>query len=323
MILGSFLKGLILGAAAAAGIGVYNRRGEVQSRPLRFVLSGEARAYGWRRGRVCYQVAGTQSAPPLLLVHGIYATSSAWEMRRLHEHFQAGYRVYTPDLLGFGLSDRPAIPYDDTLYVQLITDFVRDVIGTRTAVIASSLGATFVVAAAAAQPDLFGPLVLIEPVGVRRLARTRGAPGELVGALIRSQVLGEFLFNLLVSKPAIRWFLRTQAYLDPAAITDEVVQIQYDLSHRPNARFAPAAFVSGALNREVRSEFAALRQPILLAWGYQSTITPIQNATVFLQTNPRAEIVGFDARSLPHDEAAPVFNDEVGGWLRRHWPPLT
>lgn len=318
---GSFVRGLLLGAFAAGGMGAYNRRRETWSEPPDTGLSGESRAYEWRRGRVCYRLAGPENAPPLLLVHGIYATSSGWEMRKLHEHFRAGYRVYTPDLLGFGLSDHPAISYDDDLYVQLIGDFVRDVVGARTAVIASSLGGSFVVAAAAAHPELFGPLVLIEPVGIQQLARESGRPGEVVYALFRSQVLGEFLFNLLASKPSIRLFLRTQAYLDPNFITDEVAQIQHDLTRQPNARFAPGAFVAGALNRNIRDEFAALRQPILLTWGYQSSITPIQQATAFLRANPRAEIIGFDARSLPHDETAPLFNEEVERWLRQHWPP--
>ncbi|MCZ7569428.1 MAG: alpha/beta fold hydrolase [Ardenticatenaceae bacterium] len=323
MRLSSFVRGLVLGGSAAIGMSAYNWLSQVQGQRPLTNLSGEIRAYSWRRGRICYQVAGAESASPLLLVHGIYATASRWEMRKLHEYFQATYRVYTPDLLGFGLSDHPAIRYDDELYIQLVADFVRDVVGRGTAVIASSLSGSFVIAAAAAQPDRFGPLVLIEPVGLRHLAREPGAFADLVSALFRSQVLGEFLFNLLVSTPSIRWFLRRQGYLDPLFITDEVVRVQYDLSHQPNARFAPAAFVAGALNRNVRSEFGALRQPILLTWGYQSTITPIQHATAFLQANPRAEIIGFDARSLPHDEAASAFNEEVGAWLRALWPAVS
>lgn len=323
MILGPVIKGVIAGSSAAVGMGMLNRRNVAQSHPPATALDGESCGYYWRHGRVLYQVAGPKEAPPLVLVHGIYATASNWEMRAVHKYFAEKYRVYTPDLLGFGLSDHPAIYYDDNLYIEFLTDFVAEVVGSRTAVIASSLGATYTVSAAARRPDLFGPLVLIEPVGIHQRSCEAGILGKLSNAILRSQVLGEFLFNLLVSKPGLRWFLKSQVFLDSARVTDDLVQIQYDLGHQPNARFAPAAFISGTLNRNIRDEFAGLEGPVLLIWGYQATMTPIQQATFFLQANPRAEIVGFDAKALPHVEAAEDFNEEVESWLRRTWPPIS
>jgi len=49
-----------------------------------------------------------------------------------------------PDLLGFGFSDKPgSAPYSADLYVELITDFIREVTDYPVNVIASSLGAAF------------------------------------------------------------------------------------------------------------------------------------------------------------------------------------
>lgn len=48
-------------------------------------------------------------------------------MKKLEKH----YTVYTIDLLGCGRSDKPYLTYTNYLYVQLLTDFIHDVIGER------------------------------------------------------------------------------------------------------------------------------------------------------------------------------------------------
>ena len=84
----------------------------------------------------------------MLFVHSIHAAACNYEFRKNVEFFaQTGYRVYAPDLLGFGLSDHPAMTYTDEVYIALIADFARDVIGQQTHVIASSLSCSFVIAA--------------------------------------------------------------------------------------------------------------------------------------------------------------------------------
>ena len=43
--------------------------------------------------------------------------------------------VYTLDLLGCGKSDKPNFTYTNFLYVQLVTDFINNVIGEKADVI--------------------------------------------------------------------------------------------------------------------------------------------------------------------------------------------
>lgn len=312
-------KGIVGGAAAILGMSAVNQRIE-QRATIPRVLSGTEAEWAWQHGTIRYTVAGPEGAPPLLLLHGIYATAHGWEMRRVHNALADRYRVYTPDLLGFGRSDHPPLDYDDDLYIQLITDLAVQVIGGKAAVIASTLTCSHLIAAAARRSDLFGPLVLIEPVGLQQLARKTGLLGDAVYTLVKSPVVGEFLFNLLASRASIRWYLTRQAYVDPTLVTEEVLDANYAAAHQPNARFAPGAFVAGRFNRNIRHDLAQLRQPILLTWGYKSTIVPVQQATEFMKVAPRAEIIGFDAAGLPHDETATEFVAEVAGWLRDHWP---
>src|SRR5579885_2619365 len=95
---------------------------------LNAAIGGERRTFSWIQGAVSYRVRG--SGPPVILLHGIHAAASAYEMRRLFALLDAGYRVYAPDLLGFGLSDRPPLHYGADTYVALTGDFLREVVGT-------------------------------------------------------------------------------------------------------------------------------------------------------------------------------------------------
>src|SRR5689334_10107874 len=139
-------KGLMVGVGAAAG-GVVALAGAnaalaASAPPLEPVLPGETKRYSWRDGEIGYTVRG--SGAPILLLHGIYATACGYEMRRPFALLAESHRVYCPDLIGFGLSDRPAMAYTPTIYMQMIRDFVQDVIGRSCIVIASSLTAAYV-----------------------------------------------------------------------------------------------------------------------------------------------------------------------------------
>lgn len=311
-----FLRGLVASGLVSAALAGFNYLSQEASLPTQPALRGKERYYDWRMGRIAYQVAGPEAGEPMLLVHSIHAAASSYEFRKNFDFFaQAGYRVYAPDLLGFGFSDHPAISYEDELYIALIGDFVRDVIARQSHVIASSLSCSYIIAAAARYPERFGSLVLIEPVGLKQLRRKLPVVSHVAQRLIQLPIVGEAFFNALTSPPSLRYYLKRQGYLDESLVTDDMIAYHYNISHQPNAHYAPAAFISGALNRDVRDEWASLKNTTLIAWGYQATTTPVQNGTEFLRLNPRAAINGYDANMLPHDEQAERFNIETLRWL--------
>lgn len=314
---GGLLRGAVAGVLASAALAGFNYlSGEASEGPMP-VLGGTRKQYPWRMGTIAYHVDGPEEGEPLLFVHSIHAAASSYEFRKNFGFFaQKGYRVYAPDLLGFGLSDHPALTYTDEIYIALLADFVRDVIGGPSHVIASSLGCSFTIAAAARYPERFGALVLLGPVGLERLHRKAPVIGDLFYRFVQSPILGEAFFNALTSPPSLRYFLNKQGYLDPAQVTEEMIAYHYNTAHQPNARFAPGAFVSGALNRDVRAEWSSLKNRLLLVWGYQATTVPVQSGTEFLRLNPRAVINGYDANLLPHDEQADAFNADTLTWFQ-------
>src|SRR6266446_2483088 len=110
-------------------------------------LPGEARIYRWKQGHIFYKVLGAADAPPLLLLHTPEVGASAYEMRGIMELLAPYYRVYAPDLIGFGLSDRPGIDYSAETYIALCRDFLVDVVARPATIIASRVSCNYAVTA--------------------------------------------------------------------------------------------------------------------------------------------------------------------------------
>jgi pimeloyl-ACP methyl ester carboxylesterase len=271
--------------------------------------------FAWRGKQIAYYTAGRSDAPPLLLVHSINAAASSFEFRQTFAGLSEQYRVTTFDLLGFGGSDRPAQRYSASEYADLIADLQRAVVGAGAGVIASSLGAAYTVRAAAHNPGLFGPLLLICPTGIRDLAQP-AQPGLLYALLYGP--LGDVLFAGLASRPSIRYFLAQQSYYDPAVVTEALIDGFYRAAQQPNAKYAPICFLTGLLNCHIAEDFATLPQPIQLVWGRQAEITPFSRAGEFLALNRQAQIEVIEhARLSVQDEQPQLFNQLAGQFFSR------
>ena len=310
------VSGVVAGAMVGAALAGFNHLAEMAADAPTPVIGGDQRYYAWRLGRVFYHVGGAEDAPPMVLIHSLHAAASGYEWRYTFDFFvEKGYRVYVPDLLGFGLSDRPAMVYDDEVYIALIGDFLRDVVQAPAVVMATSVSAAFAIASAARHPEWVAKLVLIVPVGVsQRNSQVPGLTSTLNG-IFSARVVGEALFNLLTMPGNIRNFLKQDGFHRADLITDEMIEHHYNLAHLPNAHYAPAAFISGLTNRDIGQEWASLKIPLLLVWGYHGKTTPPTKGTEFLKLNPRAATNGYDAKLLPQYECAESFNADTLAWL--------
>lgn len=261
--------------------------------------------FTWQGHRIATYSAGAGS--PILLIHSINAAASAFEMRKPFADLSDSFRVHSLDLLGYGNSDRPARRYRATDYVQLIaTQLAR--IGEPTTLIASSLGAAYAVAVADRWPQLVKSLILICPVGISQLAGTPGPVAYAFHNLLYGPA-GRLIFRLLTSRAGTRYFLKQQAYHDPAQITPETLDGFYTASRRPGAHYAPICFLTGLLNCNIQAAFARLTQPTLLVWGAYGRTTPPQKAREFIAANTHVQSEVIDNCSmLLQDEQPAAFN---------------
>ena len=125
------------------------------------------------------------------------------------------------------------------------------------------------------------------------------------------------MFNGHVSRRSIRYWLE-KTYADDTIVTSDLVDIYYWTSHQRGARHAPAAFISGNLNIDVRQALRRLTQPTLLVWGEEGSIAPVEEFRGFRGVKPDIELaVLTPAGDLPHDERPDDFNVILSTWLNR------
>ena len=302
--------GAFIGAAAA-----YNAFARKGIDKLTNLIGGEEGGFEWRGRRIAFTKRG--SGPAILLIHGIHAAAWSYEWHDNVDYLARGNTVYTIDLLGFGRSDRPAIRYSARLYISLISDFVHQVVNEPCVLVASSLSGAYAIVLAARDPQRFPALALIAPTGLIRLNKPAGVSNEAGRLAVEAPIVGTAMFNGLVSKRSIRHYLE-KTYADDSIVTDDLVDIYYWTSHQRGARHAPAAFISGQLNIDVRHAMRRLTQPALLVWGEEGSAAPIEEYRGFRALKPEIELtVLTPAGDLPHDERPDDFNVILSTWLTR------
>jgi pimeloyl-ACP methyl ester carboxylesterase len=309
-------RNVALGGGAALGAAaIFNSAVKRGTPELPNPLGGEEGGWRWRGHRIAWTRHG--SGPAVLLVHAIHAAGWSYEWRHAVDRLAEHHTVWTLDLLGFGRSDRPELHYTAALYVALLDDFAREVIAEPCALVGSSLSGAYTVALAARDAGRFPAVVLVTSTGVKQLAWPPNAATEGMRKLFVSPLVGEALFNGLVSRASIRFFLE-QTFATEGYVTPALLDAYYAASHQPGARFAPAAFVGMSLNLNVRDALRRMEQPLLITWGEQAKEVPKTELEIFRELRPDAEVVIFDpSGSLPHDERAEAWCARVNAFLAR------
>jgi pimeloyl-ACP methyl ester carboxylesterase len=273
-------------------------------------LPGSMHDWIWRGWRVRYTSMG--SGPPIVLVHGLHAAASSFEMRNIFEPLSQQHTVYAVDLLGFGKSERPDAPYSGPFYRDLLLDFLEDVVRRPATVLASSLSSGYAVDIARSRADLIDRVVLLSPTGTT----STGIAGRLVGELFALPLIGTAAFNLLVSEASIRRYL-DRVYADPGRVDESLLGQQWATSHQPNARLAPAAFVAGDLDLPLFHDPGLVRAPILVIRGTVPGLGEGPSDAELKRFGPRVTLQSFEGvGQLPHDEASERTVEVIEGWLR-------
>jgi pimeloyl-ACP methyl ester carboxylesterase len=310
--LGNIWKTILAGGAGVAALAAVNAVIQRNaSEPDESALGGEAHFFRWKDGRVFYKTSGFENpGAPLVFIHGVAAGSSSFMWRKNFDELAKDFRVYAFDLLGFGFSDKPATAsYSADLYVELITDFIREVSGYPVNVIASSLGAAYAIRVADEHPELISSMILNGPTGSDTLHRRPGMAGAAFYGLLQSPVLGTSFYNVMASERSIRDYARENLFYDHRRVSDRLVTNLYATSHQPGAQHAIAAFLSGYLNTDTRGPFSRLTQSTILVWGKQDTTTPVETGISLQQLNPHATMEVFDyCRMMPEQEQPDRFN---------------
>lgn len=255
-----------------------------------------------------YWTSGTDG-PVLVLVHGLGGIVENWYRNLVP--LSKGRRVYAVDLPGFGRTDKVPLVGDLNDLVRFLGDFLN-ALGIETASFAgNSLGGGLILQYAVWHPDRVEKLILVDNAGFGRevLLDLRACALPLIGEWFTrpSQGAAMSLWDKIV--------------YDKSVVSEELFAVGYETYCLPGANKAllntlRAGITIGgqrrSLLKELWSGIRTLPAPVLITWGRQDRIIPLQHAEAGHRLLPKSEVFVFDkCGHMPQLEHPDEFNELV------------
>lgn len=272
--------------------------------------------YKWKYGKIYYSVEG--KGKPILMIHGLYIGASSLEWDENVRVFSKDYKVYSLDLLGFGLSDKPNISYSGYLYTSLINDFIKYVIKEKTIVIANALAADHTVMAYNFNSNNFDKLVLISPKCLNNV-KYPNSKDFITNRILRLPVIGDIIYNLCASKIYMQWFLKNKYFNKSFKINKKLVNDYYCMAHYTNkaSKHSVSNLVTNIINVNTKDSILNITIPVLIIWGKYNSLNPLENYySIRSDLNEHSVHIFQDSKTMPHLEESNNFNYVVHTFLK-------
>lgn len=264
----------------------------------------EGEYFKWSHGAVFFKKIGT--GKPVLLLHDLDPASSGFEWHDIVNDLSKNCTVYIVDLPGCGRSSKVhGETYINYFYVRFLKEFIDEIIGEKTDVVATGFSGSFVVMASSIHEDIIDHITLINPVSPQLLSQQITVKSKLKKALIDCPILGTFLYYIDHSCEQLEFKFTEKAFFNPFVVTPKLIHTYYESSHllKSNGRYLLSSLYGNYMNVNIDRAFSSLSNNITLIFGKQRA-TASSTAEEYTKLNPNAKCI-FIAKTkmLPQIEA--------------------
>jgi pimeloyl-ACP methyl ester carboxylesterase len=243
------------------------------------------------------------AGPALLLLHGVGSNLRTWD--RVIERLSRDHTVIAPDMLGHGESAKPRADYSLGGYANGMRDLLSILGIDRATVVGHSFGGGVAMQFAYQFPERTERVVLVGSGGLGRevtpLLRAMTLPGA--GPLLTMAEIAPV--RPLVTR-AMRLLERLPQTRGHGLDIDEVATVLDDLG-TPEARWAFLHVLRAAIDpfgqvvTMLDRCYLAAAMPIMLVWGSNDRVLPVEHAFVGAAAMPGSRLEIFDgAGHFPH-----------------------
>jgi len=217
--------------------------------------------------RIRYLESGN-SKNVLLLIHGLGASSERWS--EVIPLFSEHYRVIIPDLIGFGLSDKPATDYTMNFFVDFLEKFIATSGISKPDIIGSSLGGQISAEYASLHSQKINKLVLVSPSGIMKQS-TPALDGYIMAAMYPNKISAKNAFEQMEGSGK--------------HVEDKIISGFIERMQLPNAKLAFMSTILGLKNsKSIKSKLESISASTLLIWGTDDPVIPIIHADGFISS---------------------------------------
>lgn len=218
--------------------------------------------YEWSYGKIFYTRQG--QGHPLLFIHGLYPGANSYPFHDLADSLSDHYTVYTIDLPGFGLSDKPQLTYTSFFYAHMLNEFIEKVIQAPVYLLAEDLSCTFCSIACQVQPHLYSKMIFINPPSHEDERHIPTTFHRFMRHIFELPLLGTFIYNLACRKKQLR-------ALYGNTLDEDTLRILYARAHRKitGARYAYASLKNNYMNANLSRSLSKLDTSVyIILTGY-------------------------------------------------------
>lgn len=278
--------------------------------PLREINENEeTHYYHWVCGDAHYTKTG--HGRPILLIHNMNPASAGYEWKKVVPIIAGSRTVYTLDLMGCGLSKKSNVTYTNFFYMQLIKDFIRDVICEKTDVAAIGDSISFVVSACASDGDLFNKLIFVGPGEPSHMTHTRTREDFLRYLTVKMPVFGTLIYNIEFSRLLLKFKLENFDFSNRTACTPEILDTCYYHAHLHGyqAKSLFSSLIGGYLNIDISKMLRHIDHKMLLIIGRNSfSAKEILKAYSKLNPSIDTKIINNTKKLIPMENHLAVAN---------------
>lgn len=275
------------------------------------LLSNTSGSYfNWKFGKIYYKKIG--SGHPLLLIHNLDTYSSGHEWNKVLKELSRTNTVYRIDLLGCGRSDKPNIIYTNYLYVQLINDFIKQVIGEETDIIATGEAGAFAIAACHNNNKIIRKLILVNPPDIHTLAKIPDKRSKIFLNILHFPVIGTFIYNLLTRWDNTNKRFNEYYFYNPDLLDHDLISTYYETAHMESgAKYLLASIYGHYTTINLKHCLKTMTNSIYFIIGGKKEDS-LKIADIYLDNLPSIETeILNDTRQLPQLERPHEFMDIV------------
>lgn len=294
----------LLNTLATGTIHIINRFISTTAEMKNILNTEKGQFYNWKNGSIFFTKRGTGS--PILLVHSLDPICSSKEWTNLIKKLEKNHTVYTIDLLGCGRSDKPFLTYTNYLYVQLITDFINDIINEKVDVITSNRSLSFVVLAHNNNKSIINKIIGINPPELESLKINPDKYAPIRKSLLEIPIIGTFVYHIFISNINITKTFRERFYAKPQLVSSKLIDAFYEAAHKKNSggKYLMASIEGHYTDNSINHALEKIDIPLYLIQSrYGNHFVKKIDKYCNLNDNIEAAYIS-NAKELPHLEVA-------------------
>ncbi|MBN1312150.1 MAG: alpha/beta hydrolase [Anaerolineae bacterium] len=256
------------------------------------------------------------SGPPLVMLHGMAATSDCWLYA--FEALKSHYTTIAPDLPGHGRSGGRVHPYGLDFYLEWLDGLLK-ALGTDDLILmGNSMGGAISLAYAMAHPERVQRLILVDALGL--------------GTKLSFSVAGTMTFRLPYffagmltqqTDPYLLRYFQSWSFLNPWGSPKDVIARMAELNRQKGlwafaagTRLLLVDFLLPGKRRAFVRRLSEITGPTLITWGRHDGLLPVANAYDGAKRIPNARLCIFEnSAHAPMLEEPEAFNAAVQEFL--------